>query len=629
MPFILLVEIWIALSAVASAAGWILSASGQLNRTGYAVFFGVTLICGWIFRAQLGWTAGQHRFNKRKFFQRFRRPLPAAFLVLAALVFLGSALHPPSTHTAMTYHIPRVLHWLAEERWHWIYTPVVRMNHSGCGMEWMSAPLILFTHSDRGIFLLNFFPLLLLPSLIYGVFIQLGVARRVAWFWMWLLPTGYNFLLQSSTPSNDTFAAVYALAMVYFGLRAQASGQPRDLWWCILAAGLLTGVKASNIPLVLPGAILVLASWRVLKRHWISAAFVLLFSALVSFVPSAVLNKLNCGDFLGTSIHKAHLEIHNPIIGIFGNAFQLLSNNFVPPFFVLAGWWNGHYAHLFPHSWLTTVENSFDTGFFWLGELPTEDWAGIGFGLSVLLVISFAAALARNPRVASRPIRTMPSSFRNLLLIAPWISLLAYCVKSGLVTAARLISPYYALLLPLLLLPAGHALIVRRRWWRALAWATVALAALVVIVEPGRPLWPAETVLSRAIAAHPNNRLLTRAEKVYSVYATRGDPLPQLRAMIPPEAKIVGFMGTADDIDISLWRPFGSRQVKHFFASDTAEQIRGRGIEYAVVSGLHLQQIGVPLETWLSKTGAQLLATTNGVVKVTDGPTPWYVVRFH
>jgi len=31
---------------------------------------------------------------------------------------------------------------------------------------------------------------------------------------------------------------------------------------------------------------------------------------------------------------------------------------------------------------------NFEPGFLWLGELPTEDWSGIGFGLSVLLAVS-------------------------------------------------------------------------------------------------------------------------------------------------------------------------------------------------------------------------------------------------
>ena len=82
----------------------------------------------------------------------------------------------------------------------------------------------------------------------------------------------------------------------------------------------------------------------------------------------------------------------------------------------------------------------------------------------------------------------MPHWLRWLVLVAPWGSLLAYGMKSGIVDAGRLISAYYPLLLPLLLVGAGQAVIVRRRWWRAMAWGVVLLAVPVLVLTPGRPL---------------------------------------------------------------------------------------------------------------------------------------------
>jgi hypothetical protein len=276
------------------------------------------------------------------------------------------------------------------------------------------------------------------------------------------------------------------------------------------------------------------------------------------------------------------------------------------------------------------MENNFDIGFFWLGELPTEDWAGIGFGVSMLLTISVLAsfALRQHCHIASSSDREIPAWLRYCVLVAPWAALLAYCVKSGLVTAARLISPYYALLLPLLLIPAGHAWIIRQRWWRCLMWMVIALAVAVAVVVPGRPLWPAQTILSASVAAHPGQPLLARAARVYAVYGGRSDPLAQVRALLPADVKVVGFMGTPDDIDISLWRPYGTRRVEHFLVKDSAEQIRARGIHYAVVSGLNLEETGTTLEAWLAKSNAELVATTNAVVKVSDGPRLWHIVRF-
>src|SRR5207249_347667 len=96
-----------------------------------------------------------------------------------------------------------------------------------------------------------------------------------------------------------------------------------------------------------------------------------------------------------------------------------------------------------------------------------------------------------------RPAAAVSNLMRTLLLIAAWISLLAYCMKSGMVTGARLISPYYPFLLLSLLVVKGQAVVVRRRCWNVLVWLTLLIAFPVLMVTPGRPLWPAQTILTR------------------------------------------------------------------------------------------------------------------------------------
>src|SRR5208283_5640035 len=107
--------------------------------------------------------------------------------------------------------------------------------------EWLTAPLLLFTKSDRALFLINFISFLLLPGLIFSLFTRLGVRARVAWQWMWLLPTGYTFLLQAGSAANDAFPTVYALAALDFACRAWASRRPAQLGLSALCAALLTG----------------------------------------------------------------------------------------------------------------------------------------------------------------------------------------------------------------------------------------------------------------------------------------------------------------------------------------------------------------------------------------------------
>jgi hypothetical protein len=213
-------------------------------------------------------------------------------------------------------------------------------------------------------------------------------------------------------------------------------------------------------------------------------------------------------------------------------------------------------------------------------------------------------------------------------LIAPWLALLFYCAKSGMDNAARLISPYYPLLLPLLLSGAAQSEIVRRRWWRILVFGNLVLAFAVLILTPGRELWPAQTILSKLAAKNPDSQLFSRAQKVYSVYSSRSDPLAGVRDLLPKNISVVGFLGGPDDADISLWQPFGTRRVEHFFLTDTPEQIRRLGIQYAAVNGAALQDGGTTIEDWFRQSGAELIGETNVTLKVSAGMQPWYVVRF-
>jgi hypothetical protein len=265
-----------------------------------------------------------------------------------------------------------------------------------------------------------------------------------------------------------------------------------------------------------------------------------------------------------------------------------------------------------------------------LGELPTEDWSGIGFGISVLLAASVAAAFFTN-RHQSSPVENssaIPRAYLRLVVIAPWIALLAYTMKSGMVTPGRLIAPYYPLLLPALLAGTSQSQIIRRIWWRALVGVNLILALIVLVLLPDRPLWPAKTILSKLAVQHPNQHLIARALNVYTVYSTRYDPLANVRALLPPEAATIGFIGAEDDCDISLWLPLGGRRVEHFLASDPPERFRQAKIEYVVVGGLNLQLRGLTFNEWQQRTGAKLVATTTTTLKVAEGPQSWFIVRF-
>lgn len=618
------VRLWIWLCALATCAGWMLSAIGQLNRSGYAIIFTLALVVFFFNRKSFGW-----RFqNRGKVLNRFCRPLPFAFLALAILILLGGTIYPPSNYTGLQYHLARVLQWIAHDGWWWIHSSNYRMNDRATGMEWMMTPMVLFTKSDRALFLINFIPFLLLPATIFGVLSQLGVRRRVAWWWMWLLPTGYGFILQAGSIANDTFPTVFGLAAIYFALKARTSGKVFDVANSILAAALLTGAKASNLPLLLPWAIAMVPILPSFRKRPLTIIAISALATVISFLPNAILNIEFCHDWSGAVLEEPRLAMKNPIVGVYGNFFQFALDNLSPPIFPMAHWWNDHAPLFMPHFLSSAAEKYFDNGFFAVGELPTEDWAGIGCGLTILLAASvFVAFRYRNTQAPFIAATTTPRRLCTLIFATSWLALIAYSTKSGLTNAARIIAPYYPLLVASLVVGAAQSRIVRQRWWKILAGLAVVSSFVILILSPDRPLWPAKTVLQKLVAKHPGSAALTRALNVYTTYSQRSDPLANIRALLPGDIKKVGFIGGADDMDISLWRPFGSRIVEHFFWNDPPKDIRSE-VEYAVVGGFNLKGQGMTINDWIQKNDAELVGATNATLKVGEGPQPWYVVRF-
>jgi hypothetical protein len=616
-----LVRIWIFLSVLASVAGWTLSAAGQLNPAGYAIAAAAGLALLFLWRREL--ERGGRIFAWRRLRRRFARPLPLAFAGLAALALLGGVLYAPNNYDALTYRLPRVLHWLAQGRWHWIYTLNERMNDRSCGFEWLMAPVLLLAKSDRPLFLINLVPFLLLPGLVFSVLTRLGVRGRVAWHWMWLLPTGYNFLLQAGSVGNDSFAAVYALAAVDFARRAMVSRKVSDLWFSLLAAALMTGAKSGNLPLLLPWCVVFApAALPLLARPWSSLA-IMMAAGLVSFLPTALLNYHYCGDWSGLVLEVPELKAHSHCVAVAVNSAIFLLSNFAPTFFPWAGWWNQHALALLPNRVTGMMLANFQSNFYLLSELPGEEKSGLGFGLSCLLA---GSALAAWLRPSSRPPRHLGWR-RWLVLAAPYGALFFFFANSGMMSLTRLVSPYYPLLLPALLAAPAAEVVVRQRWWRRATVLVLLLALAAVVLTPSRPLWPWQTILARANDAGTHSHFINRVKAVYSVYADRSDPLFRARAAMPEDCPVIGFAGGDNDTEISFWRPYSHRRVECILPGDSAMDVRVRHIEYAAVGEVYLSIYHLTLQEWLQKYHATLLATVTGTMTVSHGPHQWYVVR--
>jgi hypothetical protein len=519
-----------------------------------------------------------------------------------------------------------VLHWLAEQRWHWIHTDFQRVNTRACGIEWLSAPLMAFTRTDRLLFLINAVSFLLLPGLIFSVFRRLGVRARAAWHWMWLLPTGYCYLLQAGSISNDMFSTVYALAALDFALRARVSARVSDLCLSIFSAALLTGAKASNLPLLLPWVVAIAPTWRLWLARPFGLAAVVPFALSVSFLPTAVLNTVYSGDWSGAATEQVYLGSGPMWLHLLANGISWPLDNLAPPIFPFASAWNRIADAITPASLAALFQkHHFEpwAANWHLPEMQFEESAGLGFGITILLGLSLLAVnlgrLRSNKPKAARSTDLM----QRLVCLAPWLSLFYVMTKLNLSAAVRYLAAYYPLLCAGLLWSPRHADLVRRTWWRSWAFFSFGLAGLLLVISPDRPLWPAEWFFERYGTRLQSSRLGARAMDAYEAKRSRSGVFSPMVAALPADATLLGF-AASDFPETSLWKPFGSRRILHVKANDSAEELRQRGLRYLLVVSEKLKE---PWPQWLQRMDARELQSLTLKMWGNLPPFHWHLVE--
>lgn len=600
-----------------NASGWVLSALHQLNAVGYVVSLALgTAVFGW-WQKQ----SGVQIFSCSKLvaiLRRCRRPLPAIFLLVTGLIFLGGILYAPGNYDALTYRLPRMLNWLSADHWFWISTYNERMNYSGLAWEWIAMPWLALAHSDRGLFLINALGFALLPGLIFSIGTRLGVARKVAWTWMWLLPLGYGFVTQAGSIGNDLLGAVFGLLALDFGLRARRSGRVSEVWLALLATALLSGVKLSNLPLALPCVVAVWSALGNLRKNLFGSAVVVAFAIVISAAPIMVLNQSHTGSWNGDPQNQYQMQIKNPVAGLLGNGVLLAGQSFVPPVFPGASAISDRLNRALPESLKTAFPRLRGNKLF--NELPGEEGAGLGLLLTLPLLLMLAISIGQ---LRLTGFRRLP-----LVAVAAWLAALVFMAKLGSEAGPRLMLPYYLpALIPLLLLPS------QRAWLRFRAWRIflilLALGILpVLVLSMSRPLWPAQFVTARLARAQPDNATLQRLATAYAVYSHRNDALAPLRSALPGGAREIGFIAGSNDTDYSLWHPIGERAVR-YLRPDIRHFLEAPDVEWVVVKqGVWAEICPVPLATWAAEHGAEIVATMPITELVSEGPKNWSVLHF-
>jgi len=620
--------IWLALCGWLVFTGWTLSVFGWLNRWGYTGAALATL--GYLALRHRPWLAGCRHLLRLPPSKRFRRLPALLFFIVFLMTLLGGILYAPSNYDALSYRLPRMLHWISEGGWHWIHTNYHPVNTRASATEWISLPFILFSSSDRLLFLVNIISFALLPGLTFGILTRLGIRRRVAIQWMWIFPSGYCFALQAGGIGNDLPGAVLFLGGVHFALRARNSRAWGDFALACLGMALATGAKSSNVPLGLPWLLCILPAIPLAWQFPVRSALLAPVLVMASFLPNAVLNHKYCGDWTGLKAEPVLMRGGDPVLYVSWNSLYAVVHNLTPPILPFNEAYNREVRKLIPGGLKERLKENFEPAAanLYMTDLMMEEAGPLGLGVGCLLVLG--AIGGRMNRRDLNPAHTRKMPTHKLLWACAFASLLALFVmfsKSGLSGIGRYMAPYYLLLVSPFLTSPGLPAFLKSRIWKSAVILSFAALMPTIMLNAARPLWPALTILDKIKGHGHSHPILNRADDVYSGYRTRPETLVPLARLLPESAKHVGLL-SGNTPETSLWKPFGSRKVSHILSTDTLDSIRASGIEYVVAGKRTMSENGFPpFEEWQSQTGATIVGEVQITVLVRYGQESWYVLR--
>jgi hypothetical protein len=589
------------LSVISIALAWLLSSLDLLSRSAYLA--GISLGAAGLFRLQ---KATLFRFRssftsviRTRTLRRARRSLPVFFHLILIGSAIGACLHAPNNFDALSYRMPRLLFWVTEGQWHWIHSPFVALNHTFPNYEWLSTPFYFATGSFRAVVLINLIGFSCLPRLTFGILVRLGCPGRLAWDWMWLLPSAHLIAMQAGGIGNDLAGMVFGMAALSLALNYAAKQNTRDLVDCILAFGVCSGIKTSNVLLFFPIAWIL---WRRISFRGVRIALpvAVLAGVLVSGAIPMALNHAHTGTILGTDRKTDQTE--HPVAGWAGNGMILANSLVTMPVQPIAGKLNAigdqWISTSTPGKWIRERYDKFDLDF---SELPQEEGGGVGIGLTLCLIVMW---LHRNRR--GRPWNSSPAQSLSpfeLRVTTGLTALALVLILSRLGTGAavpRNLLPYF----PFIALPVirwlASANLHRLRSWKLLTSLTLLSIAPGILCTPSRPLLPMESIFEAALRKNPDSRFLQRGRDVYRIYRLRADIFEPYRRRLPANVDRLGWMTTGEEPSASLWRPFGQRTLVPVLSDQDFIEARRSGVRWYFLSEHGAEaHFGRKAESWI------------------------------
>jgi len=241
-----------------------LSLINALTPTALAVAWSgadLFLACGAVWLLIIWSTSGRVLTSQPPNLTRVDFLLLAGVGVIFALVGLIALMSPPNTWDAMTYHLPRVVHWLQQRSLAFYPTQELRQLTLPPGAELCILQLHALSGADYLDNLPQWWSFVISTIGVSLVASELGAGARgqvVASVVCATIPQG---ILRASGATNDYILSFWLVSLTWYVLRYSHELKPALLWGIGAAGGLACVTKGTAVVLMAPLLLCLSASW--------------------------------------------------------------------------------------------------------------------------------------------------------------------------------------------------------------------------------------------------------------------------------------------------------------------------------------------------------------------------------
>jgi hypothetical protein len=172
--------------------------------------------------------------------------------LLLMLTGVGTTLAPVNNWDSMTYHLPRVFHWLQNASVQHYPTHIPRQLYQGPYAEFVILHTVALTGTDALANHVQWFSLLISAVGTSLIVRRLGGGSRAGWLAALLTVTVPMALLQATGTQNDLVEAMWLVTLAWAVLRFRDMPSPANAGWVGVALGLAVLTKGTAYTLAFP-----------------------------------------------------------------------------------------------------------------------------------------------------------------------------------------------------------------------------------------------------------------------------------------------------------------------------------------------------------------------------------------